>query len=73
MSDSTARITYYPMYETTDNIVIKVTGIYLYKWKYLYPEAQEIMPRHIPEALEKYVVIKSYLGSNQEGNMKNRR
>ena len=31
------------------------------------------MPRHIPEALGKYVVIKAYLDDNHAGNMVNRR
>ena len=38
-----------------------------------YPIAQEMMPRHIPEALGKYVVIKAYVGDNHAGNMANRR
>ena len=32
-----------------------------------------MMPRHIPEALGKYVVIKAYLVDNHAGNMVNRR
>ena len=31
------------------------------------------MPRHIPEALGKYVVIKAYVDVNHTGNMANRR
>ena len=31
------------------------------------------MPRHMPEALGKYVVIKDYLDANHAGNMSNRR
>ena len=32
-----------------------------------------MIPRHIPEALVKYVVIKSYLDDSPAGNMVNRR
>ena len=32
-----------------------------------------MIPRHIPEALGKYVVIKAYVDANHEGNMANRR
>ena len=31
------------------------------------------MPRNMPEALYKYVVIKAYVGANHSGNMANRR
>ena len=31
------------------------------------------MPRHMPEALGKYVVIKAYVDANHAGNMSNRR
>ena len=31
------------------------------------------MPRHITEALGKYVVIKAYVDANHAGNMENRR
>ena len=54
------RMTYNPMYEPTDNNGFEVAGRYLYEWKYFYPDAQEMMPRHMPEALGKYVVIKVY-------------
>ena len=64
---------YDPMYETTDENVFEVFGRYLYEWKYFYPDAQEMMPRHMPEALGKYVVIKVYVYANHEGNMSNRR
>ena len=32
-----------------------------------------MMPRHMPEALDKYVVIKAYVDANHVGNMENRR
>ena len=38
-----------------------------------YPDAQEIMARHMPEALGKYVVIKAYLDANHAEKMSNRR
>ena len=53
------RMAYYPMYEPTYDHVFEVVGRDLYAWKYLYPDAQEIIPRHIPEALGKYFVIKA--------------
>ena len=43
------------------------------KWKYFYPDAQEIMPRHMQEALSNYVVIKAYVYFNHAINMANRR
>ena len=39
----------------------------------IYPDIQEIIPRHMPEALGKYVVIKAYVNANHAGNMANRR
>ena len=32
-----------------------------------------MMPRHIPEALGKYIVIRAYVYANHAGNMANRR
>ena len=46
---------------------------YLNEWKDLYPNAQEIVPRHIPEALGNYVVIKYYVDANHASKMVNRR
>ena len=57
------------MYEPTDDNVFEVVGRYLDEWKYLYHDAQEIMPRHMPEALGKCVVIKAYVDANHSGNM----
>ena len=55
---------YYPMYETIDENIFEVVGIYLDGWKYFYHDAQEMMPRDNPEALSRYVVIKSYMYAN---------
>ena len=67
------RITYDPMYEPIYENVFEVVGIYLDKWKDFYPESQEMVPIHMPEAFVKYVVIKAYLGSNHAGNVANMR
>ena len=67
------RMAYNPMYEPTDKNVFEVFGRDLDKWEIFYPNSQEIMPRHIPEELGKYVVIKSYVDANHAGNMENRR
>ena len=64
---------YYPMYEPTDDNVFEVFGRYLEEWKYFYPNSQEMMPRHIQEALGNYVVTKDYVGANHAGNMENMR
>ena len=64
---------YYPMYEPTGKNVVKVVGRYLDKWKYFYPDYQEMIPIHIPEELGDYVVIKAYVDANHAGNMANRR
>ena len=64
---------YNPIYEPTDENIFEVVGRYLYEWKYFYPDAQEMMSRHMPEVLGKYVVIKDYVDDNHEGNMANRR
>ena len=61
------------MYEPTDENVFWFVGIYLDEWKYFYPDAQEMMPRHMPEALGKYVVIKAYVDANHAVNMADRR
>ena len=66
-------MTYDPMYEPTGWNMFEVVGIYLDGWKDFYPDAQEIVPRHMMEALGKYVVIKSYVDANCAGNMENRR
>ena len=61
------------MYEPTYENAFDVVGRDLDEWKYFYPDAQEIMPRNMPESLGKYVVIKSYVGADHEGNMENKR
>ena len=63
---------YKPMYETKDEDVFEVVGIYLDEWKYFCTDAQEIIPRHMSEQLGNYVVIKAYVDSNHAGNMANR-
>ena len=61
------------MYEPTYKNVFEVVERYLDKWKDFYPDAYKMMPRNIPEALGKYVVIKAYVDANHAGNMANRR
>ena len=58
------RMSYYPMYEPIDENVFGFLGRYLDEWKYLYPDARENIPRHMTEALGKYVVIKASVGAN---------
>ena len=57
------------MYEPTYENVFEVVGIYLDEWKYFYPDSQEM----IPEAIGRYVVIKSFVGANHARNMATRR
>ena len=64
---------YNPMYEPTDGNVFEVVGRDLDEWKYFYPNFQEMMTRHIPEALSNYVVIKACVDTNHAGNMENGR
>ena len=64
---------YNPMYEPTDDNLFEVVGRYLYEWKYFYPDAQEIIPRNMQEALGKYVVINAYVYDNHAGKIANRR
>ena len=61
------------MYEPTDGNVFEFVGRDLDQWKYFYPDSQEMMPRYMPQALGKYVVIKVYADANHAGNKKNRR
>ena len=61
------------MYEPTYENVFDVVGRDLDEWKDFYPNAQEIMPRHMSEVLGKYVAIKDYVDTNHAGNMANRR
>ena len=61
------------MYEPTDDNVSEVVGRNLDDWKYIYADSQEMVPRHMPEALGKYVVIKAHVYANHAGNMENRR
>ena len=67
------RMAYKPMYKPTYEKVFEGVGRDLDEWKYFYPNAQEMMPRHMPETLGKYVVIKAYVDSNHAENMANRR
>ena len=60
---------YDPMYETAYENLFEVFGRYLYQWKDLYYDAQEITPRHMPEAIGNYIVTKAYVDDNHEGNM----
>ena len=53
------KIAYDPVYEPTDETVFEVVGRDLAEWKDFYPASQEIMPRHMKEALGKYVLIKA--------------
>ena len=53
--------------------MFEVVGRYLDECKDFYPDAQEMMPRYIPDACGKYVVIKYYVDANHAGNMENRR
>ena len=64
---------YDPMYKPTDGNVFEVFGIDLDEWKDFYPNVQGMMPRHMPEALGKYAVIKAHMNDNHAGNMANRR
>ena len=61
------------MYEPTVKNVCEVVGRYLDEWKYSYPEAHQMIPRHMPEAIGKYVVIKAYVDANHAGNMETKR
>ena len=67
------RMEYDPMYEPTDENAFEVIGRDLDEWKDFYPNAQEMMTRHTPEALGNYVVIKAYVDANHAGNMANGR
>ena len=67
------RMAYDPVYELTDGNVFEVVGRDLDMWKDFYPNAQEMMTRHMLEALDKYVVIKAYVDANHAGNMANGR
>ena len=73
MGKNPGTIAYDPMYEPTDENVFEIIEKYLDEWKYFYPDAQDIITRHMPEALGKYVVIKYYVYANHVGNIANRR
>ena len=73
MGKNPERITDDPIYEPTDYNSFEVVGIDLDEWKDFDPDAQEMMSCHMPEEFVKYVVIKYYMGANQEGNMADRR
>ena len=61
------------MYEPTYYNFFEVVGRELEKWKDFYPDSQEMMPRHMPEALGKYILIKAYVDANHSVSMENRR
>ena len=64
---------YDPMYVPADDNVFEVVGRYLDGWKNFYSDAQEMIPRHMPEMLGMYVVIKAYMDANHAGSMANMR
>ena len=64
---------YNPMYEPTDENAFEVVGRDLDEWKYFYPNANEMMPRNMSEALGEYVVMKADVDANHAENMENRR
>ena len=66
-------MTYDLMYEPEDEKLFEIFGRDLDEWKEFYPDAQEIIPRHMPEALGKNVAIQDYVDANYSGNMANRR
>ena len=43
------------------------------EWKEFYPDDQEMIPRHMPEALCNNVAIQDYVNANNVGNMANRK
>ena len=57
------------MYEPTDENIFEAVGRDFYEWKDFYPDAQEMIPSHMSEALGKYGVIKAYVDANHSGNM----
>ena len=61
------------MYEPTYENSFEVVRIDLDEWKDFYPDAQEIISRHMPDSLGKYAVIKAYVDANYAGNMANMR
>ena len=56
------------MYEPINEKVFEVAGRDLDEWEDFYPEYKEMIPKHIPEALVNYVLIKSYVDENYAGN-----
>ena len=72
MVKNPGRMTHNKMYESTDDNVFDVNGKDLDDWKYFYPGAQEIIPRHMSEALFKYAVIRAYVDFNHAENTANR-
>ena len=69
LGNNIGRMIYDPMYESTDENVFEVVGIYLNEWKGFYPAAQEMITRYIMEALGKYILIKDYVDDIYKGNM----
>ena len=57
------------MYDPTDENMFVFSGIDFDKWKYFYPDAQQMMSRHMPDSLGKYVAIKVYMDANHARNM----
>ena len=72
MGKNPGRVVYDPMYEPTGENVFEVVGRYLDEWKYSYPDAHQMIPRHMTELLGKYAVIKAYVDANNVVNMANR-
>ena len=61
------------MYEPTDRNVFEVSGRYLEERKDLYYYTQQIIPRHMPEAIVAHILITPYLYANHAGNMEHSR
>ena len=61
MSKNPSRMTYYSIYDPTDDSMFEVSGRYLLKWKYLYPVVQESIPSHMLKSLGPFLFIKDWV------------
>ena len=73
MDKNPGRLVFDPYKEKQLESVFELGAKTQEEWNDFYPDAFEDMPRYIPEALGKSVLIRTYVDANHAGNLMNRR
>ena len=73
MIKNPGRVVFDPRQVVTDESIFDTVGSSMEQWQDFYPDAEELMPRNMPEPLGKSVRIRTYVDANHAGNLANRR